>query len=272
MRFGAMNFPVKPILEELEALGALDLDYVELAMDPPQAHYSQLRQQKRSIRQALANHRLGSLCHLPTFVYTADLTPSIRQASLEEILGSLETAAELETEKVVLHPSYIGGLASYVMDQAMALAMDTFDKVARRAAVLGVTVCVENMFPRYRPFVEPEDFVPIFEAFPQFKLVLDIGHAHMGNPAGDRTAGFLNRFSDRLAHIHISDNHGRRDDHLPVGHGSVAFQALMRRLYQLGYDETFTLEIFSQDREDLIRSRQKLTRMRAKARAEVMSE
>jgi sugar phosphate isomerase/epimerase len=271
MRFGAMNFPIKPILDELKALGALGLDYVELAMDPPQAHHIQLRQQKRSIRQAQANCQLGLLCHLPTFVYTADLTPSIRQASLEEILGALETAAELEAEKVVLHPSYIGGLASYVMEQAMALAMDTFDQVARRAAVLGVTVCVENMFPRYRPFVEPQDFAPIFKTFPQFKLVLDIGHAHMDNPAGDRAAGFLTQFSDRLAHIHISDNHGRRDDHLPVGHGSVAFHTLIRSLCHLGYDGTFTLEIFSQDREDLIRSKQKLIRMHAKARAEVVS-
>jgi len=49
------------------------------------------------------------VCHLPTFLSTADLTQSIRDASLHEILRSLETASELEAEKVVLHPSHIVG-------------------------------------------------------------------------------------------------------------------------------------------------------------------
>jgi hypothetical protein len=39
MLYGAMNFPIRPILEELEAISGLGFDYLELAMDPPQAHY-----------------------------------------------------------------------------------------------------------------------------------------------------------------------------------------------------------------------------------------
>lgn len=267
MRFGAMNFPVQPIFSELEAIGALGMDYVELAMDPPQAHHSQLREQKRQIRSALASSGMGLVCHLPTFVYTADLTESIRQASLKEVLGALETAAELEAEKVVLHPSYIGGLAVFVMQEAMAMAMETFEQFARRASALGLTVCIENMFPKYQPFVEPDDFIPIFNAFPHFKLVFDIGHAHMDDLSGDRIAGFLRRFGDRLEHVHISDNHGFLDDHLPVGKGSVDFDLFVRTLCQMGYDGTFTLEIFSRDRNDLMRSKQKLIKLFSHARS-----
>ena len=40
MRFGAMNFPVSPILQEIEAFAALGFDFLELAMDPPAAHVS----------------------------------------------------------------------------------------------------------------------------------------------------------------------------------------------------------------------------------------
>ena len=50
------------------------------------------------IRRMLADHRIGLVCHLPTFVSTADLTDSIREASIEEVLGSLDTAAELGAE------------------------------------------------------------------------------------------------------------------------------------------------------------------------------
>jgi sugar phosphate isomerase/epimerase len=257
LRFGAMNFPVKPVLAELEAIAALGMDYLELAMDPPEAHYSRIKQQKGAIRESLNRHSLGLVCHLPTFVHVADLTASIRQASLHEVIHSLETAAELGAEKVVLHPGYIGGLAVAVMDQAVRLAMDAFDRVARRAEILGMTVCVENMFPKYRPFVEPEDFEPVFRAFPRFKLVLDTGHAHLGDSSGRRIAGFVTRYADRLEHVHVSDNRGRSDDHLPVGRGSVDFASLARSLGTAGYDGTVTLEVFSEDRNDLIASRER---------------
>jgi sugar phosphate isomerase/epimerase len=47
MLYGAMNFPVHPVLEELEAISKLGFDYIELTMDPPQAHYSIIRRQKK---------------------------------------------------------------------------------------------------------------------------------------------------------------------------------------------------------------------------------
>lgn len=258
MRFGAMNFPVKPILRELDAIAALGMDYVELAMDPPKAHYSQIEQQKRTVKAALKAHSLGLVCHLPTFVHTADLTATIREASLHEVIHSLETAAELDAEKVVLHPSYIGGLAVLVMEQAMALAMDMFSCVARRAEILGMTVCIENMFPKYRPFVEPGDFEAVFRAFPQFKLVLDTGHAHMDDPSGRRLTDFVTRYADRLEHLHISDNNGRVDEHLAVGRGTIDFDRLAGAFGPSGYEGTVTLEVFSENRNDLMDSRDRI--------------
>ena len=36
MLYGAMNYPVWPVLQEMEAISELGFDYVELAMDPPE--------------------------------------------------------------------------------------------------------------------------------------------------------------------------------------------------------------------------------------------
>ncbi|MEJ2338002.1 MAG: ATPase, T2SS/T4P/T4SS family, partial [Gemmatimonadales bacterium] len=91
-------------------------------MDPPLAHYSTIRQQMSSILSALASQSMNIICHLPTFVSTADLTDSIREASLLEMFNSLEVAAELGSQKVVLHPGHIGGLGIYVEQTALAHA------------------------------------------------------------------------------------------------------------------------------------------------------
>ena len=125
MRYGAMNFPIKPVLKELEAFANLGFNYLELTLDPPLAHYSIIRKQKDKILEALKQHGMALVCHLPTFVSTADLTQSIRDASLDETLRSLETASELEAEKVVLHPSYIGGMGVYVMEEVKGYAFDS---------------------------------------------------------------------------------------------------------------------------------------------------
>jgi len=54
MRYGAMNFPIKPVLKELEAFAHLGFDYLELTLDPPLGHYSIIRKQKDEILDCVA--------------------------------------------------------------------------------------------------------------------------------------------------------------------------------------------------------------------------
>ena len=261
MKYGAMNFPIKPIADELADIAALGFDYLELSMDPPQAHYSAIRQQMNLILGALASHSMNIICHLPTFVSTADLTDSIREASLLEMFNSLEVAAELGSQKVVLHPGHIGGLGIYVEQTALAHANNSLAAIIDRAQTLGLCVCLENMFPKCRAFVEPDDFVEILQRFPDLKLTLDTGHANIANPGGRRILEFIEKFGPRIGHLHVSDNFGERDDHIPLGAGKIDFLKIVTALKQTGYDDTVTLEIFSEDRRKLRKSRDRLDRL-----------
>ncbi len=95
MLYGAMNFPVRPVLKELEAFSRLGFDYLELTMDPPRAHYKTIHKQKEKLLKALDRYQMSLICHLPTFVSTADLTDSLRKSSVREVLESLNVAAGL---------------------------------------------------------------------------------------------------------------------------------------------------------------------------------
>jgi sugar phosphate isomerase/epimerase len=262
MQYGAMNFPIKPVADELEDIAAMGFDYLELAMDPPQAHYTILRRQMNPILKALNSHSLRVICHLPTFVSTADLTDSIREASLQEMLNSLEVAAGLGAQKVVLHPGHIAGLGVYVKETARVLANKSLAAIIGRSQELGLCVCLENMFPKCRAFVEPDDFEDILHRFPDLMLTLDTGHANIG---GRRALDFIEKFGSRIGHLHISDNLGKRDDHLAVGSGVIDFLKIIGALKQCGYDDTATLEIFSDDRRELKKSRDRFDEMLAEA-------
>jgi len=265
MLYGAMNFPVRPVLKELETISGLGFDYLELAMDPPRAHYETVRRQKKGLLEALDRSKMGLVCHLPTFLSTADLTESLREASLNEVIKSLELAAELNPLKVVLHPSFTMGLGVFVMDEVRQHALMSLDAIVEKAEKLHLTLCVENMFPRSNSLVDPEDFVKIFERFPTLKLTLDTGHAHMGSRGGKRLFDFIDRFHDRIGHIHANDNFGKEDNHLPIGAGTVDFPKAVKSLKNADYDATITLEIFSRDRDYLKISKEKLMAMFAAA-------
>ena len=258
MLYGAMNFPIRPFLDELEAINRLGFDYLELAMDPPQANHSLIRPQKKKLLKALEGCKMGLICHLPCFVSTADLTEGIRQASLNEVLDALEVAADLQPLKVVVHPSFITGLGVLVMDQARQYDLAGLEVIVEKADRLGLCLCLENLFPRSNSLVDPEDFVEIFDRFPALKMTLDIGHANIGGRGGKRAFGFIERFHDRIEHIHVSDNFGKEDNHLPVGAGTVDFPRIIKAIKGVGYDKTITLEVFSRDRDYLKISREKL--------------
>ena len=261
MLYGAMNFPIRPVLKELEEISQLGFDYLELTMDAPQAHHRIIKQQKEELLKALDRHKMGLICHLPTFVSTADLTDSLRETSLSEVLESLEVAADLGPLKVVLHPSHIAGLSVFVMDQARQHALKSLDTIVEKADHLGICLCIENMFPRSRSLVDPEDFVEIFERFPTLKLTLDTGHAHIKGRGGNKVLDFIERFHDRIGHIHANDNFGNEDSHLPIGAGTIDFQRIIKALKGIGYDGTITLEVFSRDRDYLRISRDKAAAM-----------
>jgi sugar phosphate isomerase/epimerase len=261
MLYGAMNFPVRPVLDELEVLSGLGFDYLELAMDPPQAHYRVIREKKVEILKALDTHNMHLVCHLPTFVSTADLTDRLRETSLAEVLDSLETAAELKPLKVVVHPSTVRGLSVFVMEQVKEYLLKSLELIVEKADHLGLCLCIENMFPQYYSLVNAEDFVEVFDKFPTLRLTLDTGHGQIGSAGRKRTVEFIERFADRIYHVHASDNLGKADDHLPIGAGVIDFQEVVKALKAIGYNETVTFEVFSRDRDYLKISRDKFAEM-----------
>ncbi len=261
MLYGAMNSPLKPVLRELETVHELGFDYFELTMDAPEAHHSKITRERDSIIRALQDRKMGLVCHLPTFVTTADLTPALRDASLKEVIASLEVAADLQALKAVLHPSRLGGLGIHVREMVTEYALDSLDAIVKRAESLGVCLCLENMFPQNGYLFDPPDFIEIFEMFPGLRLTLDTGHAHLTGADGSKNLEFIEMFGSRIGHVHISDNFGTQDNHLPVGTGTIHFPPIIEALKRIEYDDTITFEVFSHDKDYLRITREKIAVM-----------
>ena len=260
VKYGAMNFPIKPLLREIEEIGELGFDYVELTMDPPEAIPQKILAQKRAIQGLLRQYGMGMVAHLPTFVWTSDLYESLRRASLQENFVALEASAELGIEKVVLHPGFITGLGKFLLNKSKEYAMESIGTILKKAVSLNITLCIENMFPQARFLCQPHEFQPVFDAFPETRLTLDVGHANLGG-GKNKSSEFIRLYGHRIGHVHANDNFGKEDSHLPIGAGIIDFERILKDLKDVQYDETITLEVFSRDRDYLKISKEKIKRM-----------
>ena len=260
MKYGAMNLPIKSIVDEIGELGKLGFDYIELTLDAPEATPEIILRDQDRIKDALSAHQLEIMGHLPTFVSIADLYESIRTASIDENIKALEAGAALGIKEFVIHPGSIRGLGRQVKDRVHKYAYKSLAAIVKKANELQVTLCIENMFPAINSLTEPHEFEKIFRKHPDLMFTLDIAHAHLGTNK-NRSPDFIRLYADRLSHIHISDNFGKDDCHLPIGAGMIYFNRIFKELKEIGYDETITLEVFSRDRDYLSMSLTKIKQM-----------
>jgi len=104
----------------------------------------------------------------------------------------------------------------------------------------GITVCIENLSERAK------SFGPAFEAIPDLRMTLDIGHAQL-LAKKNTSFRFIEDHFSRIAHLHVHDNRGgtsvKDDLHLPLGEGIVEYTAIIKALIEKGYDSTITMEV-----------------------------
>jgi len=258
MIYGAGNNPLRPLAEEIKTLSALGFDYLELCLDPPHGLPEALKPRLAEVQSALDDAGLGlPVVHLPTFVWLADVYPSIREASVNEVFKALDVSAEMGVKKAVLHPGYLTGLMTFTPDKGKKYAEESLIRILERAAGLGIMVCLENMFQRMGHMYRPEEFTEVLDQHPDLMMTLDLGHANIRAPRGQAVA-FVKAAHGRIGHVHIGDNNGREDEHLPVGTGRLDVAGALAALKATGYDQTMTLEIFSPDRSYLAVSLKKV--------------
>lgn len=83
---------------------------------------------------------------------------------------------------------------------------------------------------------------------PNFKLCLDIGHAHCYSSMDVRE--WTKNLAPYVSHVHIHDNHGDRDSHIGLGKGSLPWEEVLGYLPQ-NKDRTWTVECMRREDTEL---------------------
>ncbi|MCC6750382.1 MAG: sugar phosphate isomerase/epimerase [Deltaproteobacteria bacterium] len=164
-----------------------------------------------------------------------------RDFSQREMLQAAESAARLGVRYFVIHPGpERGGMPPAERFERFERAVMVLDTVARRCRELGMALVLENMLPHlFSGHVR--DLLWIMGALSSTDVgcCLDTGHAAL---SGDlKTA--VPKLSGHLWMLHVSDNRGQRDDHLPPGEGQISWDELLGQLDRGGFHGAMILEI-----------------------------
>jgi sugar phosphate isomerase/epimerase len=193
------------------------------------------------IAQTLEQAKVRPTVHAPFFdLNPGALDPLIRQVTLQRLSQALSVAGRLNAHLMVIHPGFDKWRYPNLDQVWLSLAKDFFPPLLEQAKACGCRLAIENIYEE-----APDTLVQLVDEIDSewFGLCFDVGHWHL---FGKRPmAEWLEAISPRLFHLHLHDNHGRADEHLPVGDGTIDFTPLKLYLHKVPTLPSMTLEAHS---------------------------
>ena len=242
MKLGASVFPRKmiPIEESLDYFESdRYIEYMELFHDFPNRDMHE----EKDLIDLMNSYKLNYTVHAPFIeVNPASVNPALSKASIEEIKRSVDLANMIDSDIVVIHPGRsIFNNDNEYMKEAYSIAEENLKIIGEYAKDNGVNACIENL-PRLRGFMY-QDIYQLQDSLNRINLpmTLDIGHAY--------TAGFTvdDVYFENIKHIHIHDNDGVHDSHLPLGEGIIDFKKFFEIFSKNNYDGIYNFELSSKE-------------------------
>ncbi len=187
---------------------------------------------------------LATTIHAPFL----DLNPgaldgTIRDATRKRFQQLFQAAAILKPRVIVFHPGYdelrYGDSRMAWLKNSIAF----WREFLPCAKEIGCIIAVENIFEK-----EPSTLRGLLEAVddPSFRHCFDVGHWNMFTTV--TMEEWFAELGPYIAELHIHDNHGKADEHLPLGEGLIDFEQLFRLVSRYAPRAVMTIEAHTRER------------------------
>jgi sugar phosphate isomerase/epimerase len=150
-----------------------------------------------------------------------------RIEAMDELKRVIDVADDLPYARLILH---MGGSRETADPRKRDAALSSLEHLVLHARHAGVTICVENTLsemgdPAYlRAFVDETRLTGL-------RFNFDIGHANLAEfPEAERLERSFAPLRDLVSSVHLHDNAGVKDEHLPPFEGSIDWPAAIKLL------------------------------------------
>ena len=148
---------------------------------------------------------------------------------------------ELRPDTLILHTGCPELMIKFNLTDAwLEQAAEFWKQEIKGYAEAGVRVVLENVVEQ-----SPEAMIELVDRVRSdyLGLCFDIGHANLCSQL--KPARWVELMGRRLKHVHLHDNSGRKDEHLPAGKGNIDFDSFFEALYAFVPEVTVSLEVLA---------------------------
>lgn len=240
MRISASEFILfcNPPAQNVETLSKI-VPEVELMVDGDAWDYGKNGWEEQ-VRQ-LKGSAVPFTVHPPAWdVNVAAPIRALREAGATLNKMSLELCKELGAKQMVYHPGYYDSDSAFSKSRARNFSYGLLEELVDMAKPLGVTLAFENIAGPAATLFDQEEFIHALDHVdPCVKYLLDVGHAHMN---GWDIPYVIDALADRLCGLHLHDNDGKGDAHLPIGKGTIPWMNVFQSMKKISPECIFILE------------------------------
>jgi sugar phosphate isomerase/epimerase len=234
---GCLDRPILDVIPDLLASGAPGIE-----VGTPPRHFDPLQDgQVIALGETLRASALEAVSiHAPFggLLDLADPNPRHRHAAIGAALTAASAIKRLGGRLVIVHPSDLERHGRDA-DARLADSAASLRLLAANCVAEGVTVAVESPLPHLIGG-HPDEFAWLLgQLDDSVRVCLDTGHTALGG----HWRRFLEVAGGRLVHVHVHDNRGQWDDHLPPGDGVIDWPDVARSLRDASYDGWLMLEL-----------------------------
>jgi sugar phosphate isomerase/epimerase len=216
------DLKILPKLEELN-VGIELQSYALKGVSSHQAWEEKIKQHKRMIE----NFKGRISIHGPFVgIRQTHRDCLLKEAVKKRIQMTYEMAKDLRPEVLVMHSGIIGDikrwkLLDFWLEETTIFWKDEIKKYEKE----GIKIVIENLVEE-----TPDNLIKLCDAVnsDSFALCLDIGHMNVFSKLF--SSDWVNRMGKRLQYVHLHDNNGENDDHLPVGKGNIDFRGFFESI------------------------------------------
>lgn len=163
----------------------------------------------------------------------------IVEATLARFKQALQIAHELEADITVFHANFLSQV--HTEDYRMGWTrrnIDFWGPLASYAALLGVTIAIENMW-EFDPYLIGDVLKTVDH--PRLRACLDVGHAHLYSRVPFDT--WVRVTAPYLVHVHLNNNDGEDDVHRGLADGVLDYGRILPMLRALPDQPSLVLEM-----------------------------
>ncbi len=163
----------------------------------------------------------------------------------------LMVCAYLNCPYLIVHPFFPGYNDTLTSEEEWKINIEGYSALIPAIKKYGVTVCLENMFTAYRRKMysaicqNPDEVVRYIDTLNDmagekcFAYCLDTGHALL---VGHEMRTLINKLGHRIECLHIHDNDGRDDLHVPPYMGILDWDRFIAGMRDIGYKGVLSFE------------------------------